>query len=64
MYSREVSDLNYIKDLSHDYVKQNEDGLFYLVNVWDREEAKSYNVDYYITTSYFKSIINDLNKGK
>ncbi|QGH72252.1 hypothetical protein [Caudoviricetes sp.] len=56
-------ELDYIKELSKDYVKQNEKGLFYIPNYWDREEAKSYNVDYHNATSYFKTMINNLNKG-
>ncbi len=53
MYSRSVSDINYIKELSIDYVKQNEEGLFYIPNYWDREEAKCFNVDYNTATIYF-----------
>jgi hypothetical protein len=62
MYSRTVSDINYIKELSIDYVKQNEEGLFYIPSYWDKEEARCFNVDYNTATIYFKTIINNLNK--
>jgi hypothetical protein len=57
------TELDYIKELSNDYVKQNKYGLFYIPSYWDIEEAKSYNVDYYNATNYFKTMINNLNKG-
>ena len=62
MYSRSVSDINYIKELSIDYIKQNEEGLFYIHSYWDREEARCFNVDFNTATKYFKTIINSLNK--
>ena len=62
MYSRSISSLDYIKELSIDYVKQNEEGLFYIPSYWDKEEARCFNVDYNTATKYFKTIKNNLNK--
>lgn len=61
MYSREISSLDYIKELSLDYVKQNNEGLFYIESHWDKEEARCFNVDYYAATSYFKKLVRSLN---
>lgn len=61
MYSRKISDLNYIKELSLNYVIQNNDGLFCIDGCWDKEEASCYNVDYYAATSYFKKLAQSLN---
>jgi hypothetical protein len=61
MYSRQISSVDYIKELSLDYVKQNKEGLFYLKDIWDKEEARCFNVDYYTATSYFKKLVRSLN---
>lgn len=64
MYSRSISSLDYIKELSIDYVKQNEEGLFYIPSYWDREEARCFNVDYNTATKYFKTVVNNFNTGE
>jgi hypothetical protein len=63
MYSRKISDINYIKELSLEYVKQNKEGYFYLQDCWDKEEALCSNVDYYTATKFFKQMVHDLNKS-
>ena len=63
MRTKEISDINAVSYMVQDYIKEKE-GKFYISDVWDREEAKSYNVDYNVASDFLMRAVNNKNKGE
>ena len=63
MRTRAVTDINAISYMVQDYI-QEKDGVYYISDVWDREEAKTYNVDFSIASAYLMRAVDYKNKGE
>jgi len=61
MRTRAVSDINAVSDMVQDYIKE-KDGKYYISDVWDREEAKSLNVDFSVASDFLMRAVSNKNK--
>ena len=63
MNSKAITDINYVSHAVDSYVKES-DGKFYISDEWDRDEAKSLNVDFSVASDFLMRAVNYKNKWR
>lgn len=61
MNSQSIRDINYVSHAVDSYIKES-DGKFYISDEWDRDEAKTLNVDFSVATDFLMRAVSNKNK--